>query len=222
MTTTNTTEWTPTKILEVADTRDLVEEGDRWVRVPGSGDAHLCDRCGRLHEVHATVLGDDGTEHIVGVGCAHTTGPTASLLRSAVSAAATVGKLRAQLRKAQERDAQLLAARNQVAGLAPPEIVSEADPQPLGSNDWRWYTVDGSGCAAYGHSLRWYEARSDYYRRPLTAWQEHDAERRGCVLGQWRAKRLRAAGFESWDQPAAGALATRLAKAERRLQQLLA
>lgn len=222
MTTTNTTEWTPTKILEVADTRDLVEEGDRWVRVPGSGDAHLCDRCGRLHEVHATVLGDDGAEHIVGVGCAHATGPTASLLRSAVSATATVGKLRAQLRKAQERDAQLLAARNQVAALAPPEIVSEAAPERIGSNEWRWHTVDGTGCTAYGHSLSWYEARSDYYRRPQTAWQEHDAERRDCVLSGWRAKQLRAAGFGSWEQPAAGLLIARLAKAERRLQQLLA
>lgn len=222
MTTTNTTEWTPTKILEVADTRDLVEEGDRWVRVPGSGDARLCDRCGRLHEVHVTVLGDDGAEHIVGVGCAHATGPTASLLRSAVSAAATVGKLRAQLQKAQERDAQLIATRATVAALTHPEIVSEADPALLGGNDWRWYTVDGSDCAAYGRSLSWYEAHSDYYRRPLPAWQEHDTERRGCVLSQWRAKRLRAAGFGSWEQPAAGLLIARLAKAERRLQQLLA
>jgi len=139
-----------------------------------------------------------------------------------VFATATVEKLRVQLRKAQERDAQLLAARNQVAALAPPEIVSEVDPEPLGSNDWQWRTVDGSGCAAYGHSLSWYEARSDYYRQPLAAWQEHDAERRGCVLSQWRAKQLREAGFESWEQPAAGDLAARLAKAERRLQQLLA
>ena len=58
------------RIISVIDTRDYEEEGDRWVAIPGSGDEHSCDRCGRSHEVLATVELEDGTQAVVGTGCA--------------------------------------------------------------------------------------------------------------------------------------------------------
>ena len=58
------------RVLAVVDTREYQEEGDRIVPVPGSGNPRPCDRCGRMHEVHATVLLDDGDEAVVGTGCA--------------------------------------------------------------------------------------------------------------------------------------------------------
>lgn len=58
-----------TKILAVVDTREYMEDGDRWVAIPGSGLENECERCGRLHEVHATVELADGTTAVVGTGC---------------------------------------------------------------------------------------------------------------------------------------------------------
>lgn len=57
------------QILEVRDTREYMEDGDRWVAIPGSGAVRECDRCGRRHEVHATVVLEDGTTAVVGTGC---------------------------------------------------------------------------------------------------------------------------------------------------------
>lgn len=58
------------RVVAVHDTRDYVEDGDRFVPVAGSGQAHDCDRCGRSHEVHATVELSDGTMATVGTSCA--------------------------------------------------------------------------------------------------------------------------------------------------------
>lgn len=213
------TDWAPVRIVDVVDTRAVVEDGDRWVRIPGSGDARPCDRCGRMHEVHATVVGDDGAEHRVGVGCAHATGPVASQLRSVVSATATAGKLRAMLEAARARDAHIAAVRADVATMAPPDVVSEPDTC-LGDIGWRWHLGDGT-CRAYGRSQAWYAGLADYYRNPEAAWREHDAERRGCVVRQWRDQQLTARGVDPHEQPTAADVARRLAKAERRLRALL-
>lgn len=58
------------RIVKVVDTRDRIEVDDRWVALSGTGDGHVCDRCGRLHEVHALVDVGDGTSVTVGTGCA--------------------------------------------------------------------------------------------------------------------------------------------------------
>jgi hypothetical protein len=52
---------TITRILDVQDTRDRIEIGDRWVPVPGSGQRRACDRCCREHEIHVDVELSDGT-----------------------------------------------------------------------------------------------------------------------------------------------------------------
>lgn len=60
------------RIIRIKDTREFQEVGDdRWEPISGSGIAHQCDRCGRLHEIHATVMCEDGKPSTVGLGCAH-------------------------------------------------------------------------------------------------------------------------------------------------------
>ncbi len=86
-----------TRILRVEDTR-MREEGpdDRWYPVPGSGIENNCGRCGRAHEVHATVEIDiDGTlgTMIVGTGCMKADeAEVASQIRSVLSAQRTLAK----------------------------------------------------------------------------------------------------------------------------------
>lgn len=59
------------RVLEVEDTREYEEGPDgRFHPIPGSGNIRQCSRCGRDHEIHATVELSDGTTEIVGVGCA--------------------------------------------------------------------------------------------------------------------------------------------------------
>lgn len=57
------------KVISVEDTRDYIEENDRFVPLSGTGILNECERCGRSHEVHATVALSDGTTAIVGTGC---------------------------------------------------------------------------------------------------------------------------------------------------------
>lgn len=59
------------RVLEVEDTREYEEGPDgRFHPIPGSGNIRQCSRCGRDHEIHATVQLSDGTTEIIGVGCA--------------------------------------------------------------------------------------------------------------------------------------------------------
>jgi hypothetical protein len=63
------------RILSVTDTRQWDDAGGKWSPIPGSGEAHTCDRCGRLHEVWAQVLLDDDSQMTVGTGCARQEDP---------------------------------------------------------------------------------------------------------------------------------------------------
>lgn len=58
------------KVLSVIDTREYEDIDDKWVPIAGSGKANVCERCGKLHEVHATVELEDGTEALMGTSCA--------------------------------------------------------------------------------------------------------------------------------------------------------
>lgn len=59
------------EVVSVVDTREYVEDrDDRFVPVAGSGVVHDCDRCGKEHEVHATVKLADGSLAVVGTSCA--------------------------------------------------------------------------------------------------------------------------------------------------------
>lgn len=58
------------RIIAIRDTRQYEEHGDRWVPIPGSGEARPCDRCERDHEVHVDVELTDGSTACIGSGCA--------------------------------------------------------------------------------------------------------------------------------------------------------
>jgi len=110
------------RIVAIVDTREWVEdeERDRWIPVPGTGDARDCDRCGRLHEIHATVETADGGLAVVGVGCAK--GESVEKpLRSAASSAKTLARLRAQLAAAKQTAEREADIRAEVAALRFPD-----------------------------------------------------------------------------------------------------
>ena len=86
------------KILRVVDTREFEEIGDRWVPIVGSGIEHDCSRCGRAHEIHATVLLSDGTESLVGVSCMKSESvEIAAKAKLGAGRATTISKIRSQL-----------------------------------------------------------------------------------------------------------------------------
>lgn len=58
------------KVVSVVDTREYEEQGDSFVPIPGSGNSNTCSRCGREHEIHWTVLLEDGQNAVVGGSCA--------------------------------------------------------------------------------------------------------------------------------------------------------
>lgn len=78
----------PFEVLKVTDTRAYIEDDDRWIPVAGSGDAHECERCGKLHEVHATIKDATGRVAVVGVGCMNATKPEARRLANSAASEA--------------------------------------------------------------------------------------------------------------------------------------
>ena len=95
------------RVLSIVDTREYIEEGDRWVPVPGSGEQHECHRCGRIHEVHAHVVLSDGSEAVVGTGCAK--GESAEIVRALTNGANAAKRTRI-LEREVEKARSLVAA----------------------------------------------------------------------------------------------------------------
>ena len=198
------------RILAVRDTRDRIEVGDRFVPVPGSGDLRPCDRCCREHEVHVDVELSDGRRANIGSGCAKGESmEVQSRLKSAVSAAKTRSKLRAELAVAKDEHDHALAAWKDVESLHPPapvllgEVPSDVPSRPP-RQEW------GMGDAVVWTTPGGREGFS--------------AERRQALLNAWRQRRYRERGFElapySYKQRVDD-LSDRLAKIERKLSALM-
>lgn len=120
------------RIIRVTDTREWVEgPDDKWRAVPGTGDERECERCGRAHEVHATVELSDGTVAVIGTGCAK--GSTMERkLRSSASAAKTTARLRGQLAAAQAALATAQAVHVGVDALELPPITEDETTLAVG------------------------------------------------------------------------------------------
>ena len=197
---------TISRILDVRDTRDRIEVGDRLVPVPGSGDLRPCDRCCREHEIHVDVELSDGRHANIGSGCAKGESmEVQSRLKGAVSAAKTRSKLRAELTVAREEHARAEKAWREVQALhAPSPTLLEEVPERHGTRQ-----VWGMGDANV-----WTIAGSRGF----------DVERRQALDGSWRGKRYRERGFElppfSYKQRIED-LTDRLAKIERKLAGLM-
>lgn len=93
------------RVLNVLDTREWVEDGDRLRAVPGSGVRRRCARCSREHEVHAEVLLSDGRTVIVGTGCMSkgTMGLEGRIAAGLDRLGKTIARLRCELALEEER-----------------------------------------------------------------------------------------------------------------------
>lgn len=199
---------TPTivKILAVRDTRARVEDGDRWVPVPGSGQLRPCDRCGREHEIHVDVELSDGRRANIGSGCAKgESSEVQSRLKSAVSAAKTRSKLRAELGLARAALERSMALWKEVDKLAPPQprLVEEVPDR---------------------HGLRqvWGMGDANVWVLPGSRF---DDERRRALLSGWRGNRFRerSSGLSPYASVQANHvrdLEDRLAKIDRKIAAL--
>lgn len=195
------------KILGVRDTRDRIEIGDRWVPVPGSGQLRPCDRCGREHEIHVDVELSDGRRANIGSGCAQ--GESLEVqgrLKSAVSAAKTRSKLRAELDVAKTEHAAALEAWRAVEALhAPPPVLLEEIPE------------------THGDRQIWSMGDAQVWTTPGSR-EGFSAERRQALLSAWRSARFQERGFErslhSYKRHVDD-LTDRLAKIDRKLAALM-
>ena len=187
------------------DTRDRIEIGDRWVPVPGSGHLRPCDRCCREHEIHVDVELSNGTRANIGSGCARGESmEVQARLKSAVSAAKTRSRLRAELAAAEDAYARAQAAWQEVEALgAPvPALIEESSGvhglrQVWGMGDANVWTLGSRG---------------------------FDTERRQALLNSWRSQRYAERGFKiapySYKQRVDD-LTDRLKKIERKLSALM-
>ena len=188
------------RIIEIRDTRDFDYEvdahGEEVLRpVPGTGEPHSCDRCGRAHEVHATVELDDGSAAVVGSTCANAgDGVTPEALRSGAALATRVAKLRREVEALDGRLAGWRAAEAAVDAMPVPEL-SAAD------GGGKTLLTCGDGDAAW-------------CRSGVTD------ERCQCAIGSWRRKRLAELGFRCpvYDD---AALRRRSARAEEKMSRFL-
>ena len=152
------------KILHVVDTREYEEIADgKWAAIPGSGDARECDRCGRLHEVHAYVETDDGATMVVGTGCM---GLGPEVARKFASKAGTIAKLTAEREHVADLITAREAARREVAKLTPPEPT-------------RWTKPWGEGVSVGGHDVLYQPAAGG-------TWKKAISEATQDALDSWR------------------------------------
>jgi hypothetical protein len=193
-----------TRVLRVVDSRECEECGDRWVPVPGTGVQRKCDRCGRLHEVHAYVQLEDGSVATVGTGCMR--GESLEVqgrMKSAASAAKTIARLKAELVhwKDVERENSRIWA--EVDKLTPPGAVLTDEPDEYGLG--RVQCVCG-----------------DVERRLFPGWGETDTLfYRPLMHDLWREKRRHEAGYDERALEVLDKTERRLLGAERRLAKLL-
>jgi hypothetical protein len=183
------------RILGVVDTRQYDEGPDgKFYPVPGSGDVAQCARCGRDHEVHATVELGDGTTTVVGTGCMGEASLTKAA-RSGASRAKRIRQLQAERRRLERLAGAYAAAQAAVAALTPPAIIEGV-------------SASGHPTLVMGDVHVW----TEFVRTPADL-----EERRRVLLGFWRDARLTELGMTYHHRAARRSLedvVTRLAKAE--------
>jgi hypothetical protein len=194
------------RLLSVRDTRHYEEvRDDVWKPIPGSGTVAQCARCGRDHEVHATVELSDGAYAIVGTGCAAqgSMEPSVAKFESADRAARRIAQLEAQLASVRKEMDAWRAERARIDSLALPEVRHE--PYSSGA---------GLMVARMEGSQVWYrEAEGGF-----------TAERRQCLIDSWKHAAMRSAGFTrdlALLRSREDSVETALGRVRRRLDQLL-
>lgn len=166
-------------LVRVEDTREWVEGPDgRWHALAGSGQQRACDRCQRLHEVHATVELDDGSTAVVGTGCMR--GEDSTLVQKLRSADRAAKKARRALFEGRKR-----------AKLAHDYEIAKADVEQLELPPVTTTVETRQGAKVT--ILRMGDASVWHLRETLSP---SDREERVGVLTQtWRSRRLAERGI---------------------------
>jgi len=183
------------RIVSVVDTREYEEVSDgKFKPIPGSGSTATCSRCGRGHEVHATVELSDGTTTVVGTGCANKMDLSIETqMRAAETRAKTGRRLQAELTATQVKLEHWRELRTQILAMPLPEI---------------------QDCYDYNQGLKMGDAKvsCQFARTP-----EDYHERRNALISQWRDRRF----LEHGSSASRGhILETTLDEIERRLARL--
>lgn len=115
------------KILDVVDTREYEEIADGVFKpVRGSGTESFCARCGRPHEVHATVELADKRTARVGTGCMKGS-RLEKEAKAGASAAKTIAKWEAELAALEDKAKKHKTIYAQVDSLRPPPVTKSDD-----------------------------------------------------------------------------------------------
>jgi len=203
------------RIIKVEDTREWIEEGDRWIALSGTGTVRQCDRCQRDHEVHATVELEDGSEAVVGTGCMK--GDTFEKeLKSGASKAKTTRRLECELAAAQARKAEVVKILAEVDALDVPREEISFEPHGDGESI-KWTMGDAM---VISHRNTWNREQVRQYMNITT----HDRlmasvageERWSCLLESWRRKRLAERGWSYADDNMASKILDLEAKIAKR------
>lgn len=158
----------PFRVERVRDTRSFEEDGDRWVPIPGSGDPRACDRCGRLHEIHADVVDATGRAAVVGVGCMNATvAEQRRLSGKATRDARRAARARAQAAAKTAFDAHAQA----VAAMVFPRDQVQRQPADWGGKPAEEWRVQDAGPVI------------------VSEWADHE-ERIRCLESNWRQRRM--------------------------------
>lgn len=187
------------KIVDVVDTRDWQEEEDEvWRPIPNSGERRECDRCGRLHEIHAHVELGDGRGAIVGTGCMRADDMLGGVKPATLAnRAKRVKQLEAEIASLEERLAVIADRERIVSAMIIPPVTWERH------DSGRWVITCGdSECYAYS------EADDKERRR----------ERETCAISVWQGRRLSELGVKPYELPC---VANRLRAARTALERAM-
>jgi hypothetical protein len=189
------------RVLKVVDTRQREEINDRFVPIPGSGHENECFRCGKFHEIHATVLLEDGKQVILGTGCAAKEGTEfASQIKSLESAAKRLAKLKAQKAAFEKEMQEWEAVRAIVWALPVPALEDGIGTFKVGQEAGQTYATLKCGDV---------EIRCGFSGRTK--------EREECAVSAWRNNRMADRGF-NWHAPRPDKnFAKEIAKLEKKL-----
>jgi hypothetical protein len=121
------------RILDVVDTREYEEIADGVFKpVRGSGNESFCARCGRPHEVHATVELQDKRTAVVGTGCMKGS-RLEKEAKAGASAAKTIARWEAELAQLEATAKKYKTIQAQVDKMRPPP----AEEIPIKDGDLR-------------------------------------------------------------------------------------
>jgi len=171
------------KILDVVDTREYEEIDDRWVPIKGSGTESWCARCGRPHEVHATVELADKRTAVVGTSCMK----GSSLEREAkagASAAKTIAKWERELAVKREQAKKYATIKAQVDKMRPPPVEVKPSGGKYGTN---WKVVCGDAYV-YSRQRTPEDALKDGKFGVEREWRRGRMNERGATLKMAAAK----------------------------------